>query len=66
MLPARIAAMIARLAKTFAEGFAVVRRPERLIAALAWSIVLWMAIAAGIWAVSVAFGIRDAVHRARG
>ena len=57
ILPARLAAMIARLARTFAEGFAVVRSPGRLVAALAWSIVLWVAIAAGIWSVSVAFGI---------
>ena len=57
ILPARVAKGIARLAQTFAEGFAVVRRPERLVAALAWSMVLWMSIAAGIWAVSVAFGI---------
>jgi uncharacterized protein (TIRG00374 family) len=57
ILPARAAAAIAKLARTFAEGFAVVRRPERLVAALAWSIVLWMSIAAGIWAVAVAFGI---------
>jgi len=58
VLPARIASMIARLARTFAEGFGVVRRPERLIAAVAWSIVLWISIAAGIWAVSIAFGIQ--------
>jgi uncharacterized protein (TIRG00374 family) len=57
VLPAKIAAMLARFAKTFAEGFAVVRRPERLIAALAWSLALWVSIATGIWAVSVAFGI---------
>lgn len=57
VLPARVAAAIAKLAQTFAEGFAVVRRPERLVAALAWSIVLWISIAAGIWAVAVAFGI---------
>jgi len=57
ILPARIASMIARFAQTFAEGFAVVRSPARLVAAMAWSIVLWIAIAAGIWAVSVAFGI---------
>lgn len=57
ILPARIAAAIARLARTFAEGFAVVRSPARLVAAMAWSIVLWLAIASGIWAVSVAFGI---------
>jgi uncharacterized protein (TIRG00374 family) len=57
VLPARVAAMIARFAKTFAEGFAVVRRPERLVLALAWSMVLWVMIASGIWAVSVAFAI---------
>ena len=57
VLPSRIAAAMARLAQTFAEGFAVVRRPERLVAAMAWSIVLWISIAAGIWAVSVAFGV---------
>ncbi|HEX8030405.1 MAG TPA: lysylphosphatidylglycerol synthase transmembrane domain-containing protein, partial [Vicinamibacterales bacterium] len=57
VLPTRIATAIARLAQTFAEGFAVVRRPERLVAAMAWSIVLWISIAAGIWATSVAFGI---------
>ena len=57
ILPTRIAAMIARFAQTFAEGFAVVRSPGRLAAAIAWSIVLWVAIASGIWAVSIAFGI---------
>ncbi len=57
VLPKRLAAMIARFAQTFAEGFAVVRSPGRLVAAMAWSIVLWVAIASGIWAVSVAFGI---------
>lgn len=57
ILPARGAAAIAKLAQTFAEGFAVVRRPERLVAALVWSMVLWITIAAGIWAVAVAFGI---------
>lgn len=57
VLPARAAKVIAKLAQTFAAGFAVVRRPERLVAALAWSIVLWISIAASIWAVSMAFGI---------
>jgi uncharacterized protein (TIRG00374 family) len=57
ILPAKAAAAIATLARTFAEGFAVVRRPERLAAALAWSIVLWIGIAAGIWSVAVAFAI---------
>lgn len=57
VLPARAASAIARLARTFAEGFAVVRSPQRLVAAMAWSIVLWISIAAGIWAVAVGFGI---------
>jgi glycosyltransferase 2 family protein len=57
VLPARVAKAIAKVTQTFAEGFGVVRRPERLVAALAWSIVLWISIAAGIWAVSVAFAI---------
>lgn len=57
ILPARAAQATARLARTFAEGFAVVRRPERLLAALAWSLVLWVVIAAGIWTVAAAFHI---------
>jgi uncharacterized protein (TIRG00374 family) len=57
VLPAKLTAMLAKLAQTFAEGFAVVRRPERLLAALGWSLILWVAIAASIWAVAVAFGI---------
>ncbi len=57
VLPSRLAAMLAKLAQTFAEGFAVVRSPLRVLAALGWSLVLWISIAAGIWAVAVAFGI---------
>ena len=57
VLPARIAHMIARLASTFAEGFAVVRQFNRLVAALAWSLVVWLMIAAGLWSLSVGFGI---------
>lgn len=57
VLPARIAGVIARLAQTLAEGFVVVRRPERLLAAMAWSIALWLAIAAGVWTVARAFDI---------
>ncbi len=57
VLPARLAELIAKLARTFAEGFAVVRRPERVLAALAWSLVLWVTIGAGIWTVAIAFGI---------
>ena len=57
VLPARLAGAVAKLARTFAEGFAVVRRPERLLAALAWSLVLWVVIAGITWTVALAFGI---------
>ena len=57
VLPASVAAAIAKFAKMFAEGFAVVRSPSRLIAALAWSGVLWIVIASCTWAVARAFGI---------
>ena len=57
VLPASVARAVARLAQTFAAGFAVVRRPQRLLAALAWSLVLWLSIATGIWAVAQAFHI---------
>jgi len=57
ILPARIATALAKLAKTFAEGFGVVRSPQRLLAAIGWSIVIWVLIAASIWLLSVAFNI---------
>ncbi|MDP2055763.1 MAG: lysylphosphatidylglycerol synthase transmembrane domain-containing protein [Acidobacteriota bacterium] len=57
VLPARIATWIARLARTFAEGFAVLRSPWRVVAALGWSIALWVVVAGGLWAVAVAFRI---------
>ena len=57
VLPGKIAAAIAKFAKMFAEGFAVVRSPSRLIAALAWSGVLWVVLASCTWAVARAFGI---------
>jgi glycosyltransferase 2 family protein len=57
VLPTRIATFIAKLAQTLAEGFAAVRSPFRLVAALGWSIVLWIVIGATTWAVARAFGI---------
>jgi glycosyltransferase 2 family protein len=57
VLPGRVATFIAKLAQTFAEGFAVVRSPVRLVAATAWSVVLWVVIGATTWAVSRAFAI---------
>jgi glycosyltransferase 2 family protein len=57
VLPARLAHAVARFARTFAEGLAVVRRPSRLIIAMIWSMVLWLAIAAQVWAIARAFAI---------
>ena len=57
VLPARMAYAVAAIAKTFAEGLAVVRRPSRLVAALGWSLVLWLTIATQTWVLVTAFGI---------
>jgi uncharacterized protein (TIRG00374 family) len=57
VLPSTLAGLIARIAEKFARGLGAIRRPGRLIVALAWSVPLWLSIAAGIWAVAVAFQI---------
>jgi uncharacterized protein (TIRG00374 family) len=57
VLPARIAHAVAGFARTFAEGLAVVRRPSRLLFALAWSFVLWFLIASQLWVIARAFDI---------
>jgi uncharacterized protein (TIRG00374 family) len=49
------AAVIARVAEKFARGLGAIRNPGRLMVALLWSFPLWLCIAAGIWAVAVAF-----------
>ena len=56
-LPAALARRVARFVETFAQGLAVMRQPGRLVAALALSFPLWIAIAAGIWLTSRAFHI---------
>jgi uncharacterized membrane protein YbhN (UPF0104 family) len=43
------------VAGKFVGGLAAIRRPGRLMVALAWSFPLWLSIALGIWAVAVAF-----------
>jgi uncharacterized protein (TIRG00374 family) len=57
VLPQRIAQIVANLARTFAEGLGVVRRPGRLVASLGWSVVLWILISSQAWLVGKAFGI---------
>jgi uncharacterized protein (TIRG00374 family) len=55
VMPSTLAGMIAKIAEKFAEGLGAIRRPGHLIGALVWSFPLWLSIAAGIWAVAVAF-----------
>jgi hypothetical protein len=55
VIPSAFAGAVARIAEKFATGLGAVRRPGRLLAAFAWSFPLWLTIAAGIWAVAVAF-----------
>lgn len=57
VLPPRLSERAGRLVRTFAEGLAIVRQPARLMAAIAWSVPLWLSIALGIWLVTRAFHI---------
>src|SRR5262249_41610797 len=56
-VPSTLAGMIGRLAEKFSRGLGAVRRPGRLFVALLWSFPLWLTIAAGQWAVALAFHI---------
>ncbi|MBS1820333.1 MAG: flippase-like domain-containing protein [Acidobacteria bacterium] len=55
VLPSTLAGLLARVAEKFATGLGAVRRPGRLAVSLLLSFPLWLSIAAGIWAVAVAF-----------
>jgi uncharacterized protein (TIRG00374 family) len=57
VLPPRPAQAVARFARTFAEGLAVMRRPGPLAWSLLLSLPLWLCIAASIWFVSRAFHV---------
>jgi uncharacterized protein (TIRG00374 family) len=57
VLPLRLARALASFMKTFAEGLAVVRSPRRVVWAIGWSLVLWLAIAAQLWILVRAFDI---------
>ena len=57
LLPGSISNRIGQLASTFSSGFAAARNPRAMIMAIAWSFPLWLAIAAEVWVVTVAFGI---------
>lgn len=55
--PSALAGLIAKVAEKFATGLGAVRRPGRLLVAIAWSFPLWLSIALGIWAVAQAFSL---------
>jgi len=55
VLPSAFAGLVARIAEKFAHGLGAIRRPSRLLVALALSFPLWLTIAFGIWAVAIAF-----------
>jgi uncharacterized protein (TIRG00374 family) len=57
LLPGRLAHTLAGVVQMFAEGLAVIRRPQQLLPVIAWSVPLWLSIACGIWAVTQAFHI---------
>ena len=56
-VPSSLAGLIGRVSEKFSRGLGAVRRPGRLLVALLWSFPLWLSIAAGLWAVSLAFRI---------
>lgn len=56
-VPSALAALVSRIAEKFATGLGALRRPGRLLVAMAWSFPLWLSIALGIWAVTMAFDL---------
>ena len=57
VLPAGLSPRLAQLSHRFSEGLGVMRRPGPLVWAMAWTVVIWVSITAGLWSVTVAFGI---------
>ncbi|MBI3047063.1 MAG: flippase-like domain-containing protein [Acidobacteria bacterium] len=57
VMPRALAERLAGLARTFSSGFAVAREPQELAAAIVLSLPLWLAIAAEVWLVTIAFDI---------
>jgi uncharacterized protein (TIRG00374 family) len=54
-LPARLAGVVGRLARTLTEGLRIMRSPWHFAVALAWSVPVWMSIATGIICTTWAF-----------
>jgi uncharacterized protein (TIRG00374 family) len=57
VLPERMAARVSEFARKFSAGFAAARDARALALAMAWSFLLWLAIAAETWLVTMAFDI---------
>lgn len=55
VLPSKLAGLISKVAEKFARGLGVIRRPGRLLVALALSVPLWLCISLGIWSAAKAF-----------
>jgi glycosyltransferase 2 family protein len=54
-MPSAFAGLVAKIAEKFVRGLGAIRRPSRVLIALAWSFPLWLCICLGIWSVAVAF-----------
>jgi len=54
-IPSTFAGLVAKIAEKFVRGLGAIRRPSRLLIAMAWSFPLWLCICLGIWSVAVAF-----------
>jgi uncharacterized protein (TIRG00374 family) len=57
VLPGRLAGLLATLAEQFVRGLAAIRRPSRVLIALALSFPLWLSISTGIFGVARAFDL---------
>src|SRR5262245_25027637 len=57
VLPGRISHRIKEVVSVFSGGFAAAREPRAVVMAIVWPFVVWLAIAAEGWAVTIAFGI---------
>jgi glycosyltransferase 2 family protein len=57
VLPESLSGTAVKLLHAFSEGLGIVRQPTRLLAALALSVPVWLAIGAGIYLVTKAFHI---------
>ena len=57
VLPAGLSQRLAQFSHRFSEGFGAMRRPGPLVWAMAWTVIIWVSITAGLWFVTVAFDI---------